>query len=298
MEHVIRPVKRQHTVTDRLLKGFAGSDGQLAVFDKAHRQRRMHPPGAGIFVTEFDKWDSRGAEDRWNEFENDLPGALDRVARGTALGHSETVETLRAIVAVHWLRSRSMMTAREQALDRFLAKYRRDAPDTRAEFLAEAYRQRTGLVASMRSELEWTLDELIKEVLGEDLDRWHSERNVEYLRIARAQLDQMPIRVHSAIGADLVIGDAPVATTIVGRGGAGPHQNVGIEKVDQVAMPVGPDTLLTFGTTDLASELSERDIARYNQLQWETFEVWIAARPGGSGDLRLKAEAEASRRGR
>ncbi|MDO3398074.1 DUF4238 domain-containing protein [Nocardioides sp. SOB44] len=298
MSQIIRPVKRQHTVTERLLKGFAGVDGRLAVFDRAYKQRRMHPPGAGIFVTEFDRWDSHGAEERWNEFENDLPVALARVAQGTALHHHDTVETLRAIVAVHWLRSRSMMRAREQALDRFLGRYRRAAPDTRAEFLAEAYRRRTGLIASTRSELEWTLDEIIKEVLGEDLDRWHSERDVEYLKIARGRLDQMPIRIHSATGADLVIGDSPVAITIDGRAGAGPHQNVGIEEADQIAMPIAPDTLITFGATNLASMLSDEDVAYYNELQWGTFEVWIAARPGGTGDQRLRSEAAVSRQNR
>ncbi len=102
----IRPARGQHTVTERLLKGFAGRDGRLAVFDRAYGERRLRSPGAGIFTTDFDSWDSRGAEDRWNLFETRFPSALAQVESRADLSDSATVSTLKDMLALHWLRSR------------------------------------------------------------------------------------------------------------------------------------------------------------------------------------------------
>lgn len=287
----IRPVRRQHTVTERILRGFASPRGQLAVFDKAYRQRRLHSPGANLFVTEFDTWDSRGAEARWNLFEDKFPDALERVAQHTALADPRTVETLRDLVALHWLRSRAMMVAREQAATRFFNSYRRSAPDTRAEMLAETMRQTTGLHAASRSALEWTVDRLVAETQDADVPRWHSQWNVDYFAAARVRLGNLEIGIHHTAGRDLAIGDCPVITTITGRGGAGPHQNVGIQKADHIAMPITPDTLLTFGEVRPAMNLTGGDVEQYNDLQWSTYVLWVAARPNGTADARFQREA-------
>lgn len=202
MVHNIRPVRGQHTVTARLLKGFADSDGRLAVFDREFGQRRRFSPGAGIFKTFFDSWDSHGAEGRWGLFENNFPVALTQVTARTALGEPATVDTLRDMLALHWVRSRGMVKARDQAADRSFGRYQAEAPDARRRHLAEALRQRTGLVASSRSELEWVVDQMIGDVRGNDLAMWHSDRNEPYFQAARTRFEQLDIHLHYATTRD------------------------------------------------------------------------------------------------
>lgn len=295
MAHNIRPARGQHTVTERLLKGFAANDGRLAVFDREYRQRRLRSPGAGIFTTNFDSWGSRGSEDRWNLFEVNFPAALAGVKDRTALSDPATVDTLRDMLALHWLRSRGMVRARGQAVNRTFGRYRLDAPDTRRDFLAEALRQRTGLIATSRSSLEWMADKLIGDVQANDLAKWHSRQNVEYFQAARTRFEQLDLHVHYAATRDLAIGDSPVITTIKGQPGAGPHQDIGVQRADHVAMPITPNVLITLGDNPPNRDLSDDEVDSYNDCQWSTFAVWIAARPGGAADERLKLEAQLER---
>lgn len=185
-----------------------------------------------------------------------------------------------------------MMEARDQAAERFFARYRRHAPDARSSELAEVLRQQSGIVAASRSALEWTTDRLIENAQINDLARWHSEWNSKYFAAARTRFEGLEIRIHHTAAKDLVLGDSPVVTTIEGRAGAGPHQGVGIQKTDHVAMPITPNVLITLGVTHPAIDLTDDDVDRYNKLQWSTYVTWIAARPDGTADERLKVEAK------
>jgi hypothetical protein len=176
-----------------------------------------------------------------------------------------------------------------------LERYRLDAPDTRRHHLAAALRQRTGLVASSRSELEWVADELVGDVKSNELAKWHSEQNYQYFQAARTRFEQLDLHVHYAGTSDLAIGDSPVITTIHGRAGAGPHQNIGVQRADHVAMPITPTALITLGDSAPDTHLTDADVDRYNSLQWATYDTWIAARPGGDADRRLKSSAEGDR---
>lgn len=284
----IRPVTGQHTVTKRVLKEFTDQDGKLAVFDRAHQQRRRLSPGAGIFKTTFDSYDSRGTEDRWNRFETSFPEALQRVHDGTASNDLRTAETLRDMLALHWTRSRGMTMSREAASRRFFERHRRTNPARNPDRLAEAFRQRTGLIPSSRAELEWMNEQIIDEFQRTEMDKFHSEQNASNFAVARVRFESLDLAVRYSTGQDLAIGDCPVITTIEGRAGAGPHQDVGILKADHIAMPLTPHALAVLSVSPDTSDLSDDDVARYNALQWSTFDIWIAARPEGTADEGLK----------
>jgi hypothetical protein len=278
-------------VTERVLKEFAAPDGRLAVFDRAYGQRRRFSPGSGIFTTNFDSWDSRGSEERWNLFENSFPQALTRLHSGSAASDVATVETMKDLLAIHWVRSNGMIAAREQAASRTFGRYQHTAPIERRNFLAEAFRQETGLVPATQSALEWMAERLVENVQSSEVPRWHSEQNLEYFQAARARFATLDLHIHRTASRDLVIGDSPVLTTVQGRIGAGPHQDIGILQADHVAMPVAPNILITLGNSSPNLALSDDEVDYYNNLQWETFQVWIAAKPDGTADERLKVEA-------
>lgn len=287
----IRPVAGQHTVTARVLKEFADQDGKLAVFDGANRQRRLLSPGAGIFETSFDSYDSRGTEERWNLFETRFPAALQLVHDRTATNEPWAVEVLKDMLALHWTRSRGMTKARDAAAGRFFARHRHTNPDVRPDRLAAAFLQRTGLIASSRSELEWMNDKIIDEFQRHELAKFHSHQNAANFAAARTRFEALDFAIRYSTGKELAIGDCPVITTIDGRAGAGPHQDVGILKAGHIAMPITPHALAVLGVVPSADELLDNDIDRYNAFQWSTFDTWIAARPEGTADERLKLEA-------
>lgn len=287
----IRPVTGQHTVTKRVLKEFTDQAGKLAVFDRAYRQRRRLSAGAGIFKTTFDSYDSRGTEDRWNLFETRFPDALQRVRDRTAASDSRTIEVLRDMLALHWTRSRAMTKARKDASGRFFERHRRLNPARHPDRLAAAFRQRTGLVASSQSEIEWMNEQIIDEFQRNELDKFHSRQNASNFAAARTRFEALDLAIRYARDHDLAIGDSPVITTIEGRAGAGPHQDVGILKADHIAMPISPHALVVLSIGRNDSDLSDEDVDRYNAFQWSTYDTWIAARPGGTAAKRLKLAA-------
>lgn len=243
----------------------------------------------------FDSWDSRGAEERWNLFEVNFPAALSRVQDRTTTLDVKTVGVLKDMVALHWLRSRGIVEARHQAVERTFARYRKNASTMRPDLLAAAYKQQTGLVAASWSELELAVDRIIEDVRKNELGKWHSEQNSHYFEAARTRLEGLGLRVHYAATRDLAIGDSPVVITIDGRLGAGPHQDVGILKADHVAMPIAPNVLVTLGAKSPGLDLTDPEVDFYNDLQWSTFDTWIGACPGGTADERVQVAAGQSR---
>lgn len=136
---------------------------------------------------------------------------------------------------------------------------------------------------------------MIDDAHKNELAKWHSQQNSEYFRAARTRFEQLDLHLHYAATSDLAIGDSPVITTIKGRAGAGPHQNVGVQRADHVAMPIAPTVLVTLGAAPPNTHLTDDEVDFYNHLQWSTYDTWIAARPGGTADQRLELAAQQKR---
>jgi hypothetical protein len=290
----LRPADKQHTVTKRLLKEFSDSQGQLAVYERGHRTRQLRTPGAGIFTAQFDAFDSRGAEALWNQLETRFPRALSRVEARSALQDTTTVSTVKDILALHWARSRAIMEAREPITDQVIEDSKRHMLITRPDLLARGLKEEVGLVPASQADLAWINDVVHDRVVKQNRVKWHSDRNIENFRSARVYFDTLDVQVGYANGRDLVIGDCPVITTRHDRPGTGPHQGIALKEADHIAMPIMPGVVLGLGPETAILDLPDDVVDTYNDWQWKGHHTWIAAQPGGSGDLWLK-EASRSR---
>ena len=289
----IRPVRNQHTVTKSVLKGFAGPSGTLAVYNAEHRVRQLKSPGAGIFTTRFDTYDSRGAEERWNGLETNFPPALVKVRARTALGDPATVSALKDLLALHWSRSRAIMISRDDAARTVLTESMRDIW-THPGVLRKALRDKTGLEAAGWSELEWINATVHDQVFTANAPLWHSRKDVDNYNQARAHFEKSNLVLGFTDTRDLVICDSPVITTRKGMAGTGPHQGIALFDADHIAMPITPNVMLALGPKAEVVTLSDEIVEEYNRLQWLAHHGWVAARPGGVGDstigLRVQLE--------
>lgn len=57
-------------------------------------------------------------------------------------------------------------------------------------------------------------------------------------------------------------------------------------------MPITPNVLVTLGAAPPSTNLTDDEVDYYNGLQWSTYEVWIAAQPGGTADQSLRFAAQ------
>lgn len=122
-------------------------------------------------------------------------------------------------------------------------------------------------------------------------DQWHSERKVVNLGEARKMFARSAIQVgFTPPGSELVLGDAPVLVMKDGDPGVGPHHGVALGDASQIVMPITPRILLALGPTASVVTMTPDVVRWYNDRQWDGYQEWIVARPGGSQETRMRLE--------
>lgn len=262
----------------------------LAVYHAGRHERQLKPPGAGIFKIKFDSYDSRGTEDFWNSFETNFPRALDTVRTRSVLDDAEAVSILKDLMAVHWARSTAIMIARNLAVDQIVQESKRTTLDQHPGKVARELRVRTGLEVAPRSAMQWIVDTSHERIVEANQAMWHSQRNPVNFKAARDYFETLGLQVAYVQSGDLVISDCPVITARNDRPGAGPHHGVALMDADHLVMPIAPDVLLGLGQESAVMNLMDEDVNFYNSLQWAAHVNWLAALPGGRGDLMIQVE--------
>jgi hypothetical protein len=172
----------QHTVSKFLLKRFADK-GDVAVFDRRYGRRQRRSFGSRIFETTFDAHDPKRSESMWGSVETRAGITIRRLESGLPL-KSDDEQTLRDLMAVHWARSRAIMTARDAITEGIVEDSKRKTLEARPHLLVQAYLTEVGLIPTTSAQLEWINDLAHGRVVAAGVDQWHSERNVVNLREA------------------------------------------------------------------------------------------------------------------
>lgn len=281
MSAIIRVPRRQHTVSQVVLRKFA-RHGQLTVFDRDKSVVCCKGPRGAFFVEDFERLRPVDAEERWGSIESSMPRIYSLIRARTVLHNEAAVATLIDLMAVHWVRSPAIRLAHEQVaaavIEDSFRKYESQAP-----VLSRAYTQRTGLIASSAGELEWTNAELHK-IAPEVREKWWSDRAEVNFEQAREIFRRSHLQIGYALAGDFLIGDAPVITRKDDHDGLGPHQGVAIGDASEICMPIDPEVIIGLGPEPAMLDLDREAVERYNGLQIRTFQRWLGSRPEGPSD--------------
>lgn len=106
-----RPPRRQHTVSQVILRKFASRD-TLTVYDREKDVLGPKAPRGAFRVEYFDRHDPFGAEARAGAIESRVQKVFPLIAGRTVLDHEDAVCTLIDLMALHWARSPAMRMAR------------------------------------------------------------------------------------------------------------------------------------------------------------------------------------------
>ncbi|CAL8973881.1 hypothetical protein CELL_01643 [Cellulomonas sp. T2.31MG-18] len=288
-DRLVEPQKNQHTVSRVVLRRFVHGE-VLSVYDR-HKDAIYRKGPGGVFRSNFDRFDWATAEQRWGAVESKMHAVYKLLDERRALDNPDAVETLRDLVAMHWVRSSAMRAAHEQVAQRVLNDRIRGL-SSRPEILSVLLRQRTGLVAAGAAELDWINERVHQELFDQVNDEMFSETVAQYYEKVRADLAARG-RVQIGYvdpGADLLIGDAPVITLRPGHDGVGPHQGVAFMEATDIVMPISPTILIGMGPEPAEVPIT-LDVARtFNSYQRRGFVRWIACRPGGASDREMRQE--------
>ena len=273
--------KAQHTVSRFLIKGFADKHGQVAFYDRAAARHRHIPFGSRIFETDFDSHDPDETEKMWGRVETRAGNVLARLKQQLTIDPGDE-ETLRDLIAVHWARSRAMMTARDRVTGQVVEQSITNVLDRRLPIVEAAYRNTFGHEPASAEDLVDFTIQLHERAVNEGSAQWHSDRNPANLDGGRKILEKWKLQIGLAPeGSEFVVGDNPVIVMKPSHAGVGPHQDVALGDANQIAMPISPRILLGLGPTNEITTVTP-DVARwYNERQWQGAQHWVIARPGG-----------------
>ena len=141
-------VQHQHVISEVVTRAFVEDmppgGRQVLRYDFASRTATLAGPKGIGFVDNFVPVDSQATERLWQEVENALNPALNAARDGSVLANPSHLETLRRLVALHYVRNPQTLTAHNRAfadaIQEAIARW-----EAHPELSAEAFRRRYGL---------------------------------------------------------------------------------------------------------------------------------------------------------
>lgn len=284
------PIRRQHVVSRVVLRRFM-ADRTLSVHDR--EVDSIYRKGLnGVFHDYLDRHDSWAAEQRWAVTEAHMPRVYDLIDQRAVLDDADAIETLRDLLAVHWIRTPGIRALHRQlgaqVAARSRAKYAQQ-PD----FLVRAFTQRTGLQPTGVASLEWINAQVHATALHAIEEEEFSSMLARAYSFARAVFARRELQIAYTRGADLMIGDAPVLTLKTGHTGTGPHQGVALAEAKVIVMPLSPTVLIGLGPQPATIALTDDEVRSYNSPQIQAATRWIGCHPGGLSDRWMRATSGA-----
>ena len=284
---LIRPAKRQHTVSQIVLRQFA-LRGILTIYDSEQGLFLSKGP-RGAFHMPFDQHDPLGSEERWGEIETQMPKLYAALEARCTPGDPGLEAMVHDVLALHWARSGAMKTAHQEVTDqvtrRSMEKLARYPGILEREML-----RLVGLHATSAEALDWFNQEIHARVVRENSEEWWSGRNARNFAEARKMMSKWSVQIgYAPVGCELIISDSPVVTVKCGHDGLGPHQGVALGDASEIFMPLSPSVMVALGPEPTTIELGPEVVDRYNELQIRARLRWLCCRPSGSAEATLRA---------
>jgi hypothetical protein len=259
-------IGKQHMISATLLRKWK----PLVAINLRTRTSRQRSPESEGYIRHFVRAEySDVLEKLWAETENSLNNALPLVVDGTVFEHDEALDTLHAMIALHFVRSgRSARIAtswwESAPPDSPLSDLRAVANEP--NLMALHYQYRTGRIATSEDEIG---EERARFLTALDHDfgiggrSFVEEIEAQYNRVLSFVRSQ-PLQIGVVVGGcELVLSDTPVVTLDTATNTVG----VPIAQANLVVMPIGPKCVVALGGTPGFVELDDEAVTRINRIE-------------------------------
>ena len=264
--------------------------GRLAVFDRESGRLNLRNPRGIFTINAFVEYQAKALEQLWGGVESRLKSAFNALDERVWPLQPEIEETLRDLVAVHWIRSGAIRALHDRLSSEHIAASKtKTAADT--EFWEKAFETRTGLAPAGDGALEWIIDQLYQEVAEPVVAQLFSSKVLEHYQNAKLHFRRYRIQVAYAAPPTFMIGDVPVITPNSLLGGLGPHQGVALMDAENVFMPVSPNILVALGPQSFRVDLQTEAVRYFNSLQQAGCIRWLACQPDTGAHAELASLA-------
>ncbi|MCM4082183.1 DUF4238 domain-containing protein [Paractinoplanes hotanensis] len=269
-------VREQHVVSRSLLQKFADGHRQLhamSVSDRTAKVIRRGPRGLGK-IPNFVPQASLSAEQLWGETERQIPALLHQCDTDAILGDPEATAAIRDLIALHYVRNRSLRRAHQHAYGSSREAAKR-ALQGQPEYV-EDFQRRFGRPPRGNEDLEFFFEMVLARSWDTDFrDGLLLRFSVERLfMVCREWMSERPIQIVHPKSGEFLIGDAPVITL-----GAQGQIGVALGDAEQIFMPLTPRSLLAFGPSAVG-QVPEASVNQLNAFQVRAAHEFVFVRPG------------------
>jgi hypothetical protein len=247
------------------------------------RESPANPSDVGK-VYDFVKIDSKRTEQEWEPVENKLRQAVADIENGTGLADPACVQTIKEVIALHYVRSIETLETVEKLFDTTIEN-KKAAMLRQREALDRLYEAKTGDAAGLKGD---DAREAFVDAFHGRL-RWifnsgtYFRFRVVYLFHAALNLIAPKVQVLRApTGSEFLISDAPVITADASGNRRGVCNNIAIGNADSVLMPFSPH--VTVALDNLAGDFTvdAAYVRKLNTWQLEAAKHHVFLRPSSS----------------
>jgi hypothetical protein len=272
-------VREQHVVSRVILKQFADRRRLLhavSVTDRRARVVARGPKGVGK-IADFVPQASRSAEELWSETERQIPQLLRMCDSDAILDEPDAASVLRDVVALHYVRNRSLWRTHQRAYGDGRLRIRQGV--RLAPGYEEDFRRRFGRMPGSDEDHEFFFEMVLARTWDVDFNsgllfRASVERMFER---CREWMSSRPIQLAHPSSGELLIGDVPVIS-LDARGRLGPDEGVALGDAVQIFMPLTPRSLVAFGPAAVG-DVSANVVDELNSFQVRAAHEFVFVRP-------------------
>lgn len=261
-------IKKQHVVSQVLLKRFAGQDKNggavLVPFDLENGRELKQTGTAGCaWIPHFVPYASKSAEELWQAVEGKIGAAIDNIERGRF--DLNIASTIKDAIALHLVRSIRYMQIHTNSTkltpSRVLAKALREQYPA----LLREYVKRHGHTPSPEDLIHFG-DKLVTEQAEERFDGSHTRVMIEHtFDSAKRLMSGHAVQIwRTPPGAELLISDSPAFTMRYSADRRVVRPNVAIGDAHAIVMPLGRTTLACTGPKKKRAILTTEQVDFFN----------------------------------
>lgn len=283
------PPRRQHVVSETILKRWAVAGEVVAVDLRAGRSRRRSPT-AEAFEEWFVRDDyARPVEAVWGEVENDVPRLLDSLDAGSPL-QEDLRHVLTRLVSLHLVRSRGFQEMNARVIADSAAAGGRlhgvlswFGDDQVVAMLAQA---RTGIIPAGPEGLALAREREVRRLADEfePGGRFFVDQLLSNFERAAAMLATMRVEIGRVAEGQLVIADNPAVPHNPATGASGFLNGARIGE-GPVMMPLTPHLMAVVGGgVEGETSLDGRAVEVLNRIQVSNAVKKVYATPGSGAE--------------
>lgn len=279
-------VARQHVISQvvqrRFVETVPGRGRLLARYTLASGKVDLVGTNGAGYVSNFVPVDSKATEDLWQQVERLLRQATDAALNRTALGNLTHLSTLKAAVALHFVRNPQTLTVHNKSFLDAVSNYVDQVAKT--PLAAEAFYREHGLAAAGPQAMRLGAEALTQRLV--DLHKTGGLFRLSVQRLFEKVCDRFDVKgveilTPANAGKEFLLGDVP-AITIDQAGSYGLSHGVTVDEAEQIVMPLAPNLLVAIGPQNGARRIADADVDRYNEMQVREARGYVLYRPGAN----------------